>query len=99
MAGIKYQNPVDASVTSTLDSVVSYPGIDTTVVAGPQEVRREIITTGDQAGTNAMSTLIDIQQRVLSELVEIRYALGKLIGEHLEPGLHSKDSPSIGTTV
>lgn len=99
MAGIKYQNPNDANVSATLDSAVAYPGVDTSVAAGPVEVRREIVTIGEQAGTNAMSELIDIQMRVLAELVEIRYALGKLIGEHLEPGLHGKDAPSIGTVV
>lgn len=99
MSTIKYQNPNDANVSATLDSAVSYPGSDSTVAAGPVEVRREIVTAGDSAGTNAMSTLVDIQQRMLCELVEIRYALGKLIGEHLEPGLHAKDTTSVGTIV
>lgn len=96
MSQIKYQNPNDANVTSTLDSVVSYPNVDTSVAAGPVEVRREIIIVGDQAGTNAVSELIDIQMQILAELRAIRYGMGRLIGEYLTPDLNKENSPTTG---
>ncbi len=85
MAGVKYQNPNDANVTSTLDSAICFPTYDTSVAAGPVEVRREILLIGDSAGTNVMSQLLATQMDMLAELKLIRYALGKLIGEHLVP--------------
>src|SRR5713226_329355 len=99
MAPLKYQNPNDANVAATLDSHVAYPGVDTSVAAGAVEVRREIVTPGDSSGTNAAATTVDLLERILAELVEIRYAMGKLTGELLQPGAHANNSPNETGTI
>lgn len=82
MSGLKYQNPNDLNVSAVLDSTVAGNDSTGSVV---QEVRREVVAISDLVGSNLMPDLLRSQKAILAELSLIRYALGKLIGEHLVP--------------